>query len=101
MEVTELLATIQNEPNAAATRIEEALQAALGEGGEGAAAALLDELASCVSDTGQIEVLLKALDGIFRRHRESDLGRTAAWQAGLLASHQELAFHLECKKGFR
>ena len=78
MDVTELLATIQNEPAAAVTRIEEALQAALTEGGEGAAEGLLEELATGCGETAQAEALLKALDGTFRRHRESELGRVTA-----------------------
>ena len=85
MDVTELLATIQNEPAAAAARIEEALQAALAEGGEVAAELLLEELAFGMEDPAQAEILLKALDGTFRRHRESELGRVTAWQAGHLA----------------
>lgn len=85
MDVTELLATIQNEPAAAASRIEEALQSALGEGGESAAEVLLEELAFGLEDPAQAEVLVKALDGTFRRHRESELGRVTAWQAGILA----------------
>mgnify|MGYP000860176330 CR=1 FL=1 len=85
MDVTELLATIQKEPAAAAAKIEEALQAALAEGGEAAAEALLEELYLGVGEAADAENLLKALDAAFRRHRESELGRVTAWQAGYIA----------------
>lgn len=84
MDVSELLSTLDANPQDGAA-IETALMALIEAGDLAAVETFLAELVRGLPGGGAAETVLKTLDGIFRRKRDSEVGRVIAWQAGFLA----------------
>ena len=82
MDTTELLSTLEANPNDTAA-LEAALQDAMA-GGASAVDAFLEGIVPMLGSSPATDAVLRVLDTQFRKLRESDVGRAIAWHAGVL-----------------
>lgn len=84
MDVSELLAALESNPQDG-TGVEKVVLDLIEAGDLDTLEAVLTELSQSVRDGTAADTVVKTLDGIYRRRKDTDAGRLAAFHGGLLA----------------
>lgn len=83
MDATEFLSILEMNPNDI-TRIEKEIQSVLEQGGEHALSSLLENLVSIIDKKEYAEGLIRALESLYKKVKDTPQGQIVAWNIGVL-----------------